>query len=179
MSGSSGLGYHEGVTGPAAAMPEAVVDLLNSALVAELTVIDRHGGLRTDPLIPFWDGRHVLMTSSILFSRKLEDIKRNPRVSVSLSDPVGIPARPFSRATIQGDARVIDEDLHRGWMRLLPLWEAKEPVIKKFITPLQKLGLPLFWERAVIEITPRRVYWWAGGDTTRDPEVHAFQPVAG
>ena len=160
-------------------MPEAVVDLLNSALVAELTVVDQNGGLRTDPLIPFWDGSHVLMTSSILFSRKLEDIKRNPRVSVSLSDPVGIPLQPFSRATIQGDARVIDEDLHRGWMRLLPLWEAKEPVIKKFLAPLQKLGLPLFWERAIIEITPRRVYWWPGGDTTREPEVRVLQPVAG
>ena len=158
-------------------MPEPVVDLLNRALVAELTVIDRKGQFRTDPLIPFWDGRYVLMTSSILFSRKLEDIKRDSRVSVSLSDPVGIPAQPFSRATIQGDARVIDDDLHRGWMRLLPLWEAKEPVIKTFLKPMQKLGLPLFWERAIIEITPRRVLWWSGGDTTRDPEVRELEGV--
>ena len=160
-------------------MPEAVVELLNKALVAELTVIDSQGRFRTDPLIPFWDGQYVLMTSSILFSRKLEDIKRNPRVAVSLSDPVGIPADPFSRSTIQGDARVIDDDLHEGWMRLLPLWEAKEPVIKTFLKPMQKLGLPLFWERAIIEITPRRVLWWPGGDTTRDPEVRALQAVAG
>jgi general stress protein 26 len=154
-----------------AEMPAPVVELLNKALVAELTVIDEKGRLRTDPLIPFWDGRLILMTSSMLFSRKLQDIKRNPKVSVSLSDPVGIPAQPFSRATIQGDAQVIDDDLHQGWYRLLPLWEAKEPIIKTFLTPMQKLGLPLFWERAVIEITPRRVFWWPGGDTTRDPEI--------
>jgi hypothetical protein len=168
--------YHEGVTS-AAVMPEAVVDLLNKALVAELTVIDRQGGFRTDPLIPFWDGRYVLMTSSILFSRKLEDIKRNPKVSLSLSDPVGIPADPFSRATIQGDARVIDADLHQGWMRLLPLWEAKEPIIKTFLKPLAKLGLPLFWERAIIEVTPRRVLWWPGGDTTEEPQVRELERV--
>jgi len=165
--------YHEGVTSAivVAGMPEAVVELLNKALVGELTVIDPKGHLRTDPLIPFWDGRYILMTSSILFSRKLEDIKRNPRVSLSLSDPVGIPAQPFSRATIQGDARVIDDDLHRGWYRLLPLWEAKEPIIKTFLKPMQKLGLPLFWERAIIEILPKRVLWWPDGDTTRDPQV--------
>jgi hypothetical protein len=99
------------------------------------------------------------------------DIKRNPRVSLSLSDPVGIPTQPFSRATIQGDARVIDDDLHQGWYRLLPLWEAKEPIIKTLLKPMQKLGLPLFWERAVIEILPKRVLWWPNGDTTRDPQV--------
>jgi len=161
-----------------AEMPAPVVELLNKALVAELTVIDEKGRLRTDPLIPFWDGQLILMTSSMLFSRKLQDIKRNPKVSVSLSDPVGIPAQPFSRATIQGDAHVIDDDLHQGWYRLLPLWEAKEPIIKTFLTPMQKLGLPLFWERAVIEITPRRVFWWPGGDTTRDPEITDLPEVS-
>src|SRR3981081_1816302 len=158
-----------------AAMPGPVVELLNKALVGELTVIDRHGHLRTDPLIPFWDGRYVLMTSSILFSRKLEDIKRNPKVSLSLSDPVGVPAQPFSRATIQGDARVIDDDLHNGWYRLLPLWEAKEPIIKTFLKPMQKLGLPLFWERAGIGILPKRGFWWPDGDTQAGPQGHELR----
>src|SRR3981081_4885663 len=103
-----------------AAMPGPVVELLNKALVGELTVVDRNGRLRTDPLIPFWDGRYILMTSSILFSRKLEDIKHNPKVSLSLSDPVGVPAQPFSRATIQGDAPVIADAPHRGWERRQP-----------------------------------------------------------
>src|SRR2546421_12088308 len=87
-------------------MPAPVVELLDAALVAELTVTDVDGGLRSDPLIPMWDGEHVLMTSSILFSRKLEAIKGDHRVSASLSDPVAIPVSPSSRATIQGDARV-------------------------------------------------------------------------
>jgi general stress protein 26 len=165
--------YHESVTSATVvvSMPAPVVELLNKALVGELTVIDRNGRFRTDPLIPLWDGQHILMTSSILFSRKLEDIKRNPRVSLSLSDPIGVPAQPFSRATIQGDARVIDDNLHLGWYRLLPLWEAKEPIIKTFLKPMQKLGLPLFWERAIIEITPKRVLWWPNGDTTQEPQV--------
>jgi general stress protein 26 len=150
-------------------MPADVVDLLNSALVAELTVIDQRGRLHTDPLIPMWDGQHILMTSSILFSKKLERIKANPRVSVSLSDPIGCPVEPFVRATIQGDARVIDDDVHAGWNVVLPLWLAKEPVVRKLLR--LRFGLPLFWERAIIEITPRRILRWAGGDTTRAPSV--------
>jgi hypothetical protein len=181
MVGRDAHGYDRAVaaTMGVRAMPPPVIELLNEALVAELTVIDERGRFRTDPLIPFWDGRFILMTSSMLFSRKLQDIKRNPKVSVSLSDPVGIPAQPFSRATIQGDARVIDADLHQGWYRLLPLWEEKEPIIKTFLKPMQKLGLPLFWERAVIEITPRRVFWWPAGDTTREPQVTDLLEVFG
>src|ERR1700736_2605470 len=68
---SDGAQHPEGES-MAVQMPADVVNLINSALVSELTVIDRNGGLHTDPLIPMWDGRHILMTSSILFSAKLQ-----------------------------------------------------------------------------------------------------------
>ena len=159
-----------------AEMPPDVIDLLNAALVAELTVVDQREHLHTDPLIPMWDGEYILMTSSILFSCKLERIKANPQVAVSLSDPVGCPVSPFLRATIQGRARVIDDDVHAGWERVLPLWKAKEPSVAKFLR--LRFALPLFWERAIIEITPRRVIRWAGGDTTREPDVFELTGAA-
>jgi hypothetical protein len=34
-----------------------------------------------------------------------------------------------------------------------------------------RVALPLFFERAVIEITPERCLLWADGDTTRQPAV--------
>lgn len=150
-------------------LPPQVEELLNKALVAELTVVDTSGRPITYPLIPLYDGRHIYMTSSVLFSRKLRHIKSNPKVSVALTDPVGIPAVPFHRATIQGDARIVEEDLHSGWERLLPLWRAKEPIIEKFVK--QRFAMPLFFERAVIEIAPRRVLFWEGGNTERPPKV--------
>ena len=42
----------------------------------------------------------------------------------------------------------------------------------------QRFAMPLFWERAVIEITPRRVLIWRGGRTDADPEVHELRPAA-
>ena len=111
-----------------AAIPSPVAELLEAALVGELTVIDADGRPVTYPLIPLWDGERVYLTSSTLFSRKLEHIKANPQVSLSITDPVAVGGRT-DRATIQGDARVIDEDPHGGWERLLPIWEAKEPSI--------------------------------------------------
>jgi hypothetical protein len=69
---------------------------------------------------------------------------------------------------VQGEARVIEDDLHSGWERdVLPLWAAKEPIINKLVK--QRFAMPLFWERAIIEITPRRVLLWPGGFTDREP----------
>lgn len=151
-----------------APMPPPVAELLEAALVGELTVVDRRGRPVTYPLIPLWDGAHVYLTSSTLFSRKLEHIGANPRVALSITDPVAVGGRA-DRATIQGDARVIDEDPHGGWERLLPIWSAKEPAIVEFLKA--RVALPLFFERALIEITPRRVLYWPNGDAASAPQV--------
>lgn len=153
-------------------LPADAVRVLEAALVAELTVLGPSGRPISYPLIPLFDGERIYMTSSILFSRKLEHIKADPKVAVSVSDPTATlvdgvaslhPVDEFVPITIQGDARVVEDDLHAGWMSLLPLWEAKEPVIRKFVR--QRFGLPLFFERSVIEIVPRRVYVWRDGAT--------------
>lgn len=158
-----------------ATMPTPVAELLDRALVGELTVVDKHGRPVTYPLIPLWDGERVYMTSSTLFSRKLEHIDADPRVSVSITDPVAVGGR-VDRVTIQGDARVIAEDPHGGWERLLPIWSAKEPAIVSFLKA--RVALPLFFERALIEITPRRVLYWPTGDAAEAPAVTDLAEVA-
>jgi general stress protein 26 len=149
-----------------ATMPDPVAQLLEAALVGELTVIDRGGRPVTYPLIPLWDGDKIYLTSSSLFSRKLEHIRANPRVSLSITDPVAVGGLG-GRATVQGDARIIEEDPHGGWERLLPIWERKEPSIVFFLKA--RVALPLFFERALIEITPRRVLFWPDGSAATAP----------
>jgi hypothetical protein len=87
---------------------------------------------------------------------------------VSITDPISVGGRT-DRATIQGDARVIDDDPHGGWERLLPIWSAKEPAIVSFLKA--RVALPLFFERALIEISPRRVLYWPSGDASTAPQV--------
>lgn len=156
-------------------LPTEVEELLQAALVSEFTVLDPKGRPITYPLIPLYDGKLIYLHSSVLFSKKLEHIKANPRVSLTITDPIAAPVEPFRRATIQGDARVIEDDLHSGWEeKILPLWTEKEPLIKKLVK--QRFAMPLFWERAVIEITPRRVLLWSTGRTQSPPDL--FEPGA-
>src|SRR6266542_472695 len=152
------------------ALAQPIEELLNAALVGELTVIDDKGRPVTHPLIPLYDGERIYLTSSVLFSRKLEHIKANPKVSLSISDPSAVSVRRFRRATIQGDATVDDSDLHSGWERkVLPLWRVKEPAIDFFLG--KRVALPLFFERGIIEIRPRRAFLWEDGDTSNPPQI--------
>jgi len=158
-----------------ARIPALAAELLERALVAELTVADAAGRPVTYPLIPLWDGERIYMTSSTLFSRKLGHIDRNPNVAVSVTDPVGVGGRE-DRVTVQGTARVIADDPHGGWARLLPIWSAKEPAIVAFLK--ERVALPLFFERALIEITPRRVMYWADGAASSPPVVTVVREEA-
>lgn len=152
--------------------------LLNAALVAELTAINPAGRPVSYPLIPLYDGRRIYFTSAVLFSKKFEHIKANPKVSVSLSDPAAMTGVPWGRACIQGDATVLDtEDPHSAWERLLPMWTAKEPAIAKLVK--QRFGLPLFFERHIIEVAPTREFFWPGGDTAAAPRVFTCLAVEG
>lgn len=155
-------------------MPASVDHLLRVALVGELTVISRTGRPITHPLIPMWDGEHIYLTSSVSFSKKLEHIRRNPRVSIAITDPVAC-AGIATRCTVQGDARIIEDDPHETWTQILPLWRGKEPAIDFFLS--KRFALPLFFERSLIEITPRRVFLWEDGDTSAAPRV-VEEPVA-
>ena len=52
---------------------------------------------------------------------------------------------------------------------MLPLWRAKEPAIDFFLG--KRVALPLFFERAVIEVRPRKSYLWEDGRTDQAPQV--------
>lgn len=157
-------------------LPPPVEKLFEAALVGELTVVNASGRPITYPLIPLYDGRYVYLTSAVLFSKKLRHIKANPKVCLSLTDPVAVPVEPFARATVQGDAEVIEDDPHEGWEELLPLWRAKEPIIDSFVK--KRFGIPLFFERSIIRIDPKRVLYWADGSTTAGPQVFEVSGVA-
>jgi hypothetical protein len=157
-------------------LPEAAERIVNAALVAEFTVVDSRGRPITHPMIPLYDGEFVFVHSSILFSKKLGHVRANPKVALAITDPVGTPVEPFHRVLIQGDAIVIDDDPHTCWERIMPLWAAKEPAAQEFFK--KRVALPLFWERALVQIAPRRVFVWENARTDVAPVVYEPAGVA-
>ena len=158
------------------AFPEHIERILDAALVGELTVVSAAGRPITHPMIPLYDGDKLYFHSSILFSKKLAHVRAHPQVSVSITDLGATHGDPLpDRVTIQGDAVLYEGDVHEEWQRILPRWIAKEPIVKMFYA--KRVALPLFWERVIIEITPRRALLWEGGRTDAPPQVFEVSRV--
>ena len=158
-------------------LPQPADDVFRRALVCEFSVLSPSGRPITHPMIPLYDGERIYLHSSILFSKKLDHVKANPKVSIAVTDLGATHGEPLAnRVTVQGDAVVVEDDPHTTWQRILPLWIEKEPIVKEFYA--KRVALPLFWERALIEITPRRVLVWPGGETERPPSVHETTGVS-
>ncbi|MDJ0272748.1 MAG: pyridoxamine 5'-phosphate oxidase family protein [Candidatus Caldarchaeum sp.] len=148
---------------------EEAEEIMENALVSSLSVVTPSGEVLTNPMLPLYsrERKKLYMTSSILFSKKINYIKQNPRVGVLFSGRPFIKTPRYSALHVKGDAKIYEENLHSGWEWLVDLWRAKEPYIEAFIK--QRVALPLFWERAVIEIEPRELLLWPGGDFSREP----------
>ncbi len=56
------------------------------------------------------------------------------------------------------------------------MWRAKEPAIDFFLK--KRFGIPLFFERSVIEITPQRVLWWEDGRASQPARVYELAGVS-
>ena len=108
--------------------------------------------LSADSAVGWREGAHDVDRSSFPAS---SSTSRKTRACPSRSRIRWRWAAVRGRATIQGDARVIDGDPHTDWESVLPLWSAKEPVILQFLKA--RVAFPLFFERSVIEVVPRRV----------------------
>jgi nitroimidazol reductase NimA-like FMN-containing flavoprotein (pyridoxamine 5'-phosphate oxidase superfamily) len=141
-------------------LPSFVSEVFEKALVCEFTVQSPTGRPITHPLLPLYDSEsgRLLVTSSVLFSKKLDHIKENPKVCALFSNRLGLQVSPYRVVLVQGTAKVGEEDVHHGWERLLPLWRKKEPFIDNYVK--LRYALPLFWERSVVEISPTRIYAW-------------------
>jgi len=152
-------------------LPPSVEEVLQAALVCEFTVVTQAGRPVSHPMIPLYDGEKLYLHSSILFSKKLAHVRDNPKVSIAVTDLTATHGeRLRGRVTIQGDAELHEGDIHQEWQRILPLWEAKEPIVKMFYA--KRVALPLFWERVIIEVTPLRALLWDGGRTDSPPRVY-------
>jgi general stress protein 26 len=156
-------------------LPYPVARLIDAALVGELTVVDGDGRPITYPMIPLLWGERIFMTSSVLDSAKVAHIKRNPRVSFSITDMSATGGTP-GRVTIQCDARVSEEDLHAGWERLYHNWTSKDPTVLEMFK--SRLEFPLLFERVLIELTPRKTWFWPDGRTDQAPLVNVAAEVA-
>ena len=151
-------------------VPHWVRESFDNYLICEFTTIS-HDKPVTFPLLPFYlpDSGNFVVTSSILFSKKIENLKKNPKVSMLFSNPEGSNVGKHA-ILVQGLSTYEDSDLDHGWERYLPYWRKKEPYIDGLLADREKFGW--FWKRIVVKVEPRRILAWKNADISRPPEIY-------
>ncbi len=153
--------------------PQELVDVAKNYVTCEFATLTKRNTPVTWPLTPYLgeDGRTVDVSTGLSYPAKAERARRNPKVGVLFSDPVGSGLEKPPVVLVQGLATVRDRDLQAGSDRYVRLNFEKLPETYKGQPAFVLKRQQWYFTRAWILVTPLKVMWWPGGDAEVSPEI--------
>ena len=110
------------------------------------------------------------VSTGLTYPSKAERARRNPKVALLFSDPVGTRLSKPPVVLVQGLAAVRDADLQANTDRYLRLSKKKVPEAYAGMPAFLLTRMTWYFVRIWIQVTPLRILWWPDGDTDRQPE---------
>ena len=158
-------------------MSSAALEIIDKYFTCEFTTLSRDGSPQTWPVSPrlLTDGR-LLVTTSIGLPQKAFNVRRNSKVSLLFSEPMGSGIAEPGAVLIQGDAtaedRIVTDVLSDP--EFAALWETlfrRQPAGAIWSSSLGRRMWWSYYMRILIYVTPRRALFWPTRDFTQSPEV--------
>lgn len=151
--------------------PEEVLALFERAITVEYASLTRDGAPITYPLTPYAgeDGLTLDVSTGLTYPAKAERARRNPKVALLFSDPVGSGLEHAPVALVQGLATVRDADLQANTDRYTRLAMVKLPGAYEGQPKFMLRTLAWYFARIWIEVTPTRMVWWPAGRLDERP----------
>jgi len=145
-----------------AGWPAAALELFERAITVEYTSLTRAGAPIMVPLTPFLaeDRLTVDVSTGLTYPTKAERARRNPKVSLLFSDPVGSGVMNPSTVLVQGLATVRDKDLQANTDRYVRVALDKLPAAYRGVPPFVLRRLTGYFARIWIQVTPTQIWWW-------------------
>jgi Pyridoxamine 5'-phosphate oxidase len=171
-------------------IPGEVLAVFNNFFTAELTTLGKNGSPVTWPVLPvYWPERlQFFIFSPAGLSQKIVNIRRDPRVSMLFSEPVGSDLERPATVLVQGLAESPDRlSTPLGGLEpdLLAVVQAqtrklmrRQPAMKLFmLNPLSRFVMDWYFMRLMITVNPYKILWWAAGDFSQTPQVVEVEHV--
>ena len=156
-------------------LPQDVRECFERFITTEYTTIDARQQPITWPVTPYYQPGEpsIDVTTGLGYPKKADDARRNPHVALLFSDATGAGIEGPIQVLVQGTADVDDRDLdankERYWRES---WE-KLPGARDAHPPKVLRGLfGWYYTRIYVKVRPERVFVWADGDVSKEPEVH-------
>ena len=154
----------------------AALGIIDNYFTCEFTTLSGDGSPVTWPVSPRLqaDGR-LLLTTSVGMPQKAYNIRRNPKVSMLFSEPMGSGISHPAAVLIQGDATAADRietDVSSDpeLEALLETLFRRQPAGAFWSTWLGRRVMWPYYMRLLIYVTPRRAVFWPTRDFTSAPE---------
>jgi hypothetical protein len=155
-----------------AGWPEELLPLFERAITVEYASLTRTNTPVTYPVTPYVgeDGRTLDVSTGLTYPAKAERARRNPRVALLFSDPLGTGLDGAPVVLVQGMATVRDSDLQANTDRYVRLAMAKLPDIYEGQPKFMLRSLAWYFARIWIQVTPTRALWWPEGRPDEPPQ---------
>ena len=157
-------------TNPAGS-PEAALEMFERAITVEFTSLTRAGAPIMVPLTPFLgeDRLTVDVSTGLSYPTKAERARRNPKVCLLFSDPVGSGLNNPPIVLVQGLATVRDKEIQANTDRYVRLALGKLPAAYQGIPRVVLRRLTAYFARIWIEVTPTDIWWWESNSLDQEP----------
>jgi hypothetical protein len=156
-----------------AGWPSEALSLFERAITTEYASLTARGAPLTYPVTPYIaeDGRTLDVSTGLTYPSKAERARRNPKVALLFSDPVGTHLSKPPVVLVQGLAAVRDADLQANTDRYLRRSLEKVPEAYAGMPAFLLRRLPWYFVRIWIQVTPLRILWWPEGDLECQPQA--------
>src|SRR5262245_26741697 len=160
-------------------IPPEVMVVLDNFRTAELATIGKDGTPLAWPVIVVYrpEEQQFVTTTAIGLPQKAYNVRRNPKVSMSYTEPRASGLSDSPAVLVQGTARAADElTFYRGIEDVYGKVFRTQRGIDFSGNPIMRRLMDWYYVRIKITVTPTRILWWEHGDFAAQPrEV----PVAG
>lgn len=148
-----------------------ILEHLERFITTEYASVTRSGAPVTWPVTPYGgeDRSTIDIATGLTYPLKAERARRDPKVSLSFSYPVGSGISDAPTVMVQGLATVRDLDLRATSARYLQASADRFPEQFRAIPRWQLRRMDWYWTRMWVEVTPVRVLWWERGDLGTKP----------
>ena len=159
---------------PTLQLPPEVEAVLREYRTGEFTTVNKAGQPLTWPTLPYYHAAagEIVLTASIAFPVKAQNVRRNPNVSLLYSDPTGSGLTSPPAVLVQGTARVAEmagTDPLGGDIFIESV--RRQPSALQYVSnPIAQRLFLFYFQRIGIYVQPRRIWLWPGRDMSRPPQ---------
>ncbi|MFN8503601.1 pyridoxamine 5'-phosphate oxidase family protein [Kouleothrix sp.] len=165
-------------------LPDEILAVFRAFRTCEFATLAKDGTPIAWPTLPFFDADQgqFVVTTSIALAQKALNIRRDGRVSLLFSEPRASGLANPAAVLVQGDAVAPDEVVTtiKGYEEGLAMVFQRQPASALYSSnPLMRAMSDWYYMRLIMTVTPRRIFWWPGGDFSHAPLRIDLAPAAG